>query len=259
MNKKKGSIIKELVPYVVIPVITLVVNILFSETQNNVGIGITLLGTLIVLCVLVVLSLTANWLIRSVVKDGIESVLLNKTEEVAIEAISRYEEKRKLSEQISEKLFSLNQLLEFEENREINGAKITKVQIITGSFAYDSPEEYGLNERFMDVVKNNVSSGVVYQYYITDKQSNVRYINNLNRITKNAISFAILSDEFFFLSGNFDFTVYTTEDSKGHESTIGFMPLPKALVQNQNLSMCLYHTEVPFELLEKILSHLPEL
>ena len=124
MNKKKGSIIKELVPYVVIPVITLVVNILFSETQNNVGIGITLLGTLIVLCVLVVLSLTANWLIRSVVKDGIESVLLNKTEEVAIEAISRYEEKRKLSEQISEKLFSLNQLLEFEENREINGAKI---------------------------------------------------------------------------------------------------------------------------------------
>jgi len=259
MKKKKANIFKDLLPYVVIPVITLIVNILFSETQNNVGIGITLLGTLIVLSVLIILSFSANWLIRSVVKDGIESMLLSKTEDVAIEAISRFEEKRKLSEQISEKLYSLNQLLEFEEIRSINGANITKVQIITGSFAYDSPEEYGLNERFMDVVKDNVANGIVYQYFITNKQSNIRYINNLSKITKNGIKYAILSDEFFFLSGNFDFTVYTTEDAKGHESIIGFMPLPNALVMNQNSYMCLYHTEVPSELLEKILARLPQI
>ncbi len=258
MKKKKGSLFKDLLPYVVIPIITLIVNILFSETQNNVGIGITLIGTLIVLFVLIILSISANWLIRTVVKDGIESVLLSKTEDVAIEAISRFEEKRKLSEQISEKLYSLNQLLEFEELRCINGANITKVQIITGSFAYDSPEEFGLNERFMDVVKENVANGISYKYYITDTQANIRYINNLNRMTKNSISFAVLSDEFFFLSGNFDFTVYTTEDAKGHESIIGFMPLPKMLVMSQNSSVCLYHTEVPSELLEKILARLPQ-
>ena len=259
MKKNKSSTFKELFPYVVIPAITLIVNILFSETQNEVGIGTTLFSTATVLGVLVVLLISANWLIRTVVKDGIESVLLGKTEDIAIEAISRFEEKRKLSEQISEKLYSLNQLLEFEENREIDGRRITKVQIITGSFAYDSPEKYGLNERFMDVVKDNILNGVEYYYYITDKQSNIRYINNLSKITKNAIKYSILSDDFFFLSGNFDFTVYTTEDAKGHESILGFMPLPNALVQNQNSSMCLYHTEAPSELLEKILARLPQI
>ena len=247
----KSDLIKVIFPIIILPVSSTAIGLLISSANKEIGLTGVLLGILVVLIILLILCFSAYSFIKKIATD----IVKNSAKNIALEAIKSYEEKQKIAEVISSELLTLNDILDIEKSASYKDKKLIGVDIIASSFNYDLTDEYGKKNCFRDVVVQNIGKHIKYNFYVTDNAECIIYMNDLNSLCKNKLTWSVIDNRFFLLMKDFDFTIYTLEDNHGVPERVGFMPLNNLFSSDEAKE--LYHVAMSDIQVRTIISMLP--
>lgn len=230
---------REFIEIIFIPIIAVLSSYIVSVVQAPLSFGqvlATFIAVLILVSVMHVIALkTSSKRIENILHERAEEIcekayqkargeIRNTLSDIGAEAIERYEEKRKESELLGEKFFSIDKLREIESSGFWEGRKIISVSCLTSTLKYLENESINYHS-FIDIVKQNLKKGIKYTYFYENNSANTDLRARLchDEVLRNIEYIEIPSEQFLILVDDLDFTLYELEGKDEHREEICVM------------------------------------
>lgn len=178
---------------VIVPVLTLIINIILSEAQNTAG----FLNVIIAIIFLVLLIIEITIISRKFTVRELKKVVLPRIE---LAIVQQPQETCNYDYLFEESIISDVKLAEFEKS-----CSCEEIWVVSNDL--ETEVDGGL---YAEIVPHNLERGIKYKVFVPKNNLTTIRLEQLKRRNKNSenIEYYLLTDDFFFLVSKLDFTIY---------------------------------------------------
>lgn len=209
-NNKKSFSLKKAWIWVIVPVLSIILNAIVSDIQDRNGIL-----SLIISLVFVALILIIHYFFHSKVVIGLtDSYYYFKLQKGIVDFSKEYSKRLETKSDVYDaSTHKVGIVPEHELAKMESSQNFEEIWVISN----DLSAEVG---QYADIVPNNLKRGIKYKFFYQNTQQNAIRVEQVKRQNNNSplAEYYCLRDDFFFIVTNLDFTIYDP-----YTNRIGYM------------------------------------